>query len=124
MKVKVIRRFTDKYTKEPYSKGDMLDITEKRYAEIQSVGNFVFPIAQDNAESVSTDDMNTLSNDAVEAPTNGSAKHSDGFDEMSVAELKEYADKAYKMTFKGGTKKAEIIETLRRMENKEAKING
>lgn len=34
MKVKVIRRFMDKYTKELYSKGDMLDITEERYAEI------------------------------------------------------------------------------------------
>lgn len=117
MKVKVIHKFTDKYTKEQYFKGSVLDITEERYAEIRSVGNFVFPIAQDNAQSVSTDDMNTLSNDAAETPTNDSAQPSDGFDEMSVAELKAYADKAYKMTFKGGMKKAEIIAELRRMEN-------
>lgn len=117
MKVKVIRRFRDKYTKAVYMKGDVLDITEERYAEIMSVGNFVFPIAQDNTESVSADDMNTLSHDAVETPTNDSAKPSDGFDIMSVRELKEYADAAHKLTFKAGTKRAEIIETLRRMEN-------
>ena len=117
MKVKVIHRFTDKYTKEQYFKGSVLDISEERYAEIRSVGNFVFPIAQDNAQSVSTDDANTLSNNATEMPTNDSAKPSDGFDIMSVRELKEYADVAHKLTFKSGTKRAEIIETLRRMEN-------
>lgn len=117
MKVKVTRKFTDKYTKELYSKGDVLDITEERYAEILSVGNLVFPIAQDDAKSVSVDNMNTLSNDDEETLTNDSAKPSDGFDEMSVAELKEYADKAHKLTFKGGTKKTEMIEILRRMEH-------
>lgn len=117
MKVKVTRKFRDRYTGEVYSKGTVLDITEERYAEIQGVGNFVFPIAQDNAESVSVDDVNTLSNDATETPTNDSAKPDDGFDIMSVRELKEYADAAHKLTFKAGTKRAEIIETLRRMEN-------
>lgn len=117
MKVKVTRKFKDKYTGKVYSKGTVLDITEERYAEILSVGNFVFPIAQDNAQSVSADDMNTLSNDATETPTNDSAKPSDGFDIMSVRELKEYADVAHKLTFKSGTKRAEIVETLRRMEN-------
>lgn len=117
MKVKVTHMFRDKYTRELYRKGDVLDITEDRYAEILSVGNFVFPIAQDDAKSVSTDDMNTLSNDDEETPTNDSAKPSDGFDIMSVRELKEYADIAHKLTFKAGTKKAEIIETLRRMEH-------
>lgn len=124
MIVKVTRKFKNKYNGELYSKGAVLDITEERYAEIRSVGNFVFPIAQDDAKNATSDDVNTLSNDVVEMPTNDSAKSGDGFDEMSVAKLKEYADKAYKMTFKGGTKKAEIIETLRRMENKEAKTNG
>lgn len=117
MKVKVTRKFTDKYTKELYNKGDVLDITEERYAEILSVGNLVFPIAQDNAESVTASNVNTLSNYAAETPTNDSAKPSDGFDIMSVRELKEYADVAHKLTFKAGTKRAEIIDTLRRMEN-------
>lgn len=117
MKVKIIRRFRDKYTKAVYMKGDVLDITEERYAEILSIGKFAFPIAQDNAESVSAGDANTLSNDATETPTNDSAKPSDGFDIMSVRELKEYADAAHKLTFKSGTKRDEIIETLRRMEN-------
>lgn len=59
MKVKVIRNFTDKYTKEQYFKGGVLDITKERYAEIVRVGQLVFPIAQDDAESVSSDDVNT-----------------------------------------------------------------
>lgn len=117
MKVKVTHMFRDKYTREPYRKGDVLDITEDRYAEILSVGNFVFPIAQDNALSVGEENTNTLSTDEKETLSGDSAKPSDGFDIMNVRELKEYADIAHKLTFKAGTKKAEIIETLRRMEH-------
>lgn len=117
MKVKVTRKFTDKHTKKLYNKGDVLDITEERYAEILSVGNIVFPIAQDDTSSDNSESMKDLSNNDAEAPTNDSAKPSDGFDIMSVRELKEYADKAHKLTFKGGAKKADMIETLRRMEN-------
>lgn len=119
MKVKVTRRFRDKYTGEVYKKGDCIEITEERYNEIMSVGKFVFKIAQSDAESVSNDDANTLSDEAEETPTNEPEPPSDGFDIMSVRELKEYADVTYKLTFKGGTKKAEIIETLRRMERGE-----
>lgn len=117
MKVKVTRKFIDKYTGVLYRRGDVLDITEERYNEIMSVGNLVFRIAQNDAESVSEDNANTLSNEAAETPTNDSAQSGDGFDIMSVRELKEYADKTYKLTFGRGTKKAEIIEALRRMEN-------
>ena len=117
MKVKVIRKFRDKYTGELHRKGDFLEITEERYAEIMSVGNLVRQVAQNDAQNTSSDSANILSNEAEETPTNDSAKPSDGFDIMSVRELKEYADVAHKLTFKAGTKKAEIIETLRRMEN-------
>ena len=113
MKVKVTRKFRDKYTRELYKKGDVLEITEERHAEIMSVGNFVYQIAQNAAETVETID-------AINPPTeeqNAAETPSDGFDIMSVRELKEYAEVTYKLTFKTGTKKAEIIETLRRMEH-------
>lgn len=119
MKVKVTRQFRDKYTGELHKKGDLLEITEERYNEIMSVGNFVYKIEQKDIASASSDDASILSNEAAEAPTNESEKPSDGFDVMSVRELKEYADKAHKLTFGRGTKKAEIIETLRRMERGE-----
>lgn len=119
MKVKVTRKFRDKYTGELYKKGDLLEVTEERYAEIMSVGNFVYKIAQNDDESVSGDDAKTLSSEAAETLTNESEPPSDGFDIMSVRELKEYADATYKLTFGRGTKKAEIIETLRRMERGE-----
>ena len=116
MKVKVLHKFTDKYTGEHYRRGDVLNITEERYQEIMSVGNLVFRIEQNDALSVSSDDANTLANDALESPKNDSETPDDAFDAMSVRELREYADKAYKLTFGRNTKKAEIIETLRKME--------
>ena len=70
----------------------------ERYEEIKAAGDFVFPISEDEPNDA-PDDV-----------------HADGFDEMSIRELKEYADKTYKLTFKGNMKKAEMIEELRRME--------
>ena len=112
MLVKVIRKFRDKYTGDHYKKGDILEITEERYAEIMTVGELVLQIAQKpaaGAENDATINPSTEEQNVAETP-------SDGFDVMSVKELKEYADKAYKLTFKSGTKKAEIIEELRRLE--------
>ena len=117
MIVKVTRRFRDKYTGEIYLKGNLLEITKERYDEIMSVGNFVYQIEQKDAEDVSADSAKSLSNEAAETPTNEPDAPSDGFDIMSVRELKEYADQTHKLTFKAGTKRAEIIETLRRMEH-------
>ena len=116
MKVKVLHKFTDKYTGEQYRRGDVLDITAERYNEIMRVGLLVYKIEQDNAQSVSSESANTLSNDEAETLRNDSAPSGDGFDIMSMRELREYANAAHKLTFKVGTKKAEIIETLRRME--------
>lgn len=116
MKVKVLHKFTDKYTGEHYRRGDVLDITEERYREIMSVANLVYMIDSGDALSVSSNDANTLSNESEETPRNDSAESNDGFDIMSVRELREYADKAYKLTFGRGVKKAEMIETLRKME--------
>lgn len=112
MKVKVVRKFRDKYTGEHYEKGNVLEITEERYNEIMSVGNFVYKIAQNASETPESGDATNPSCDNQE----GAETPSDGFDDMSVRELKEYADKAYKLTFKNGTKKAEIIDKLRSME--------
>lgn len=117
MKVKVLHKFTNKYTGEHYRRGDLLTITEERYREIMSVGELVQIIDQNDALSVSSEDTNTLSDEAEETLRNDSAQSGDGFDIMSVRELREYADKAYKLTFGRSTKKAEMIETLRRMEH-------
>lgn len=112
MKVKVIKKFKDKYTGVEYAKGDVLDISEERYAEIMRAGNYVYQIAQNAAEGDVTDNA---TNPSLEGE-NAAETPSDGFEDMSVRELKEYADKAYKLTFKNGTKKAEIIDMLRRRE--------
>lgn len=120
MKVKVTRKFRDKYTGERYNKGAVLEITEERYAEIVSVGEFIQRIAQEaqnDAETNGDADAINVSNEESESAETLEEKPTDGFNIMSVRELKEYADKAHKLTFKTGTKKAEIIEALRRMEN-------
>ena len=116
MKVKVLHKFTDKYTGEQYRRGDVLDITEERYNEIMHVGQLVYRIDQVYIQSASAEDANTLSNNEAETLRNDSTTPEDGFEKMTVRQLKEYADKAYKLTFATGTKKAEIIEELRRME--------
>ena len=118
MKVKVKTKFRDKYTGARYKRGDVLEITEERYEEIMSVGNLVQKIAQDADSNASVDEVNNSLDEAEETTTDDSAKPSDGFEEMSVRELREYADSVYKLTFKTGTKRAEIIETLRKMEKK------
>ena len=47
MKVKVLRRFRDKYTKQVYDKGQIIEVTNERYEEINSTahGILVEPIA-------------------------------------------------------------------------------
>lgn len=119
MKVKVTRKFRDKYTGELHKKGDFLEITEERYNEIMSVGAFLYEITQKDAEKPLGRSMIENTGKDKGTPTNDSATSGDGFDIMSVRELKEYADVTYKLTFGRGTKKAEIIETLRRMERGE-----
>ena len=49
MKVKAIRRFRDKYTKELYKKGQILEVSNERYEEINSTahGVLVEAIEQD-----------------------------------------------------------------------------
>ena len=100
MRVKVTHKFKDRHTGDIHYKGDVLEISLERYEEIKNVGDFVFPINED--EEIHEDDPDDA--------------HTDGFDEMSIRDLKEYADKTYKMTFKGNVKKAEIIEILRKKE--------
>lgn len=95
MKVIVTHKFKDRHTGNTHYKGEVLEISDERYAEIAGVGNFVMQIFD-------------VENDEPES--------ADAFDEMSIRELREYAEKAYKLTFKGSMKKSEIIEELRRRE--------
>lgn len=116
IKVKVIRKFRDKYTGEKYVRGDLLEVDEHRYSELIAAGNFVFRIEQDASEIDSDNDVINESSENEEAAETLSESVSDGLEEMTVRELKEYADKTYKLTFGNGVKKAEIIEKLRQME--------
>lgn len=43
MEYVVIKKFTDKYSKEKYEVGDILKITKKRAKEILEVGNLIKP---------------------------------------------------------------------------------
>jgi hypothetical protein len=49
MKVKVVRRFRDKYTKKLYEKGQIIEVSHERYEEINSTahGILVEPIPVD-----------------------------------------------------------------------------
>lgn len=39
MKVRVLRRFRDKYTKQIYDKGQIIEVTNERYEEINSTAH-------------------------------------------------------------------------------------
>ena len=121
MNVKVLKKFKDKHTGEVYKKGDWLTITEERFKEILQVGQFVYKVPErfkNGAEAPVTDSAINPAEIAEKPVETASGASGDGFDLMSVRELREYADKAHKLTFGRGTKKAEMIETLRKMENK------
>ena len=46
MKVEVTEEFKDKYTKELYTPGDVIEVTKKRLDEILGVGTFVKPLGE------------------------------------------------------------------------------
>lgn len=95
MKAKVTKMYRDKNDGIIRNVGEIVELTDERYAEISAHGKYVFPIE----DAPAADD-----------------KPLDGFENMTIRELKEYADITYKLTFKNGTKRAEIIEHLRGME--------
>ena len=116
MKVKVTRKFNDRYTNVLHRRGDVLEISQERYEEIMRAGAFVMQISQDDVQTDSPAPASNESN-APDTPAEESADApTDALEEMSMRELREYADKAYKLTFKVGMKKAEIIEEIRRRE--------
>jgi hypothetical protein len=39
LRVKILRKFRDKYTKEVYEKGDIIEVTNERYEEINSTAH-------------------------------------------------------------------------------------
>ncbi len=54
MKVIVKSNFTDRYTGELHKTGDLLEITDSRFAEIQGVGDFVEPAPVPPVEDVTS----------------------------------------------------------------------
>ena len=46
MKVKVLREFIDKYTKQLHKVGEEFEVDEKRFEEIQTVGNLVVKVEE------------------------------------------------------------------------------
>lgn len=44
MKVEVIEKFKDKYTKKIYTPGDVIEVTKKRHDEILRTGKFIKPL--------------------------------------------------------------------------------
>ena len=46
MKVKVLKEFRDKYTKEDYNVNDVITVTKDRFAEILTKGNLVEEVVE------------------------------------------------------------------------------
>ena len=50
MKARVIKGFRDKYTKEKYEEGTIIDVTKKRYKEILKVDKLVEEVIEEESE--------------------------------------------------------------------------
>lgn len=55
MKVKVVRRFRDKYTKKLYKKGQIIEVANERYEEINSTAHGI--LVQAIEEEINLEDM-------------------------------------------------------------------
>lgn len=55
MKVKVLRRFKDKYTKQVYDKGRIIEVANERYEEINSTAHGI--LVQSIEEEINLEDM-------------------------------------------------------------------
>ena len=93
MKVKVVNRFVDKVTKQLHEYGEVIEVTEERFAEISAAGKYVEKVPDEAQE---------------EKP----------LDKMTVAELKEYA-KANEIDLGEAKTKAEILEVIKAAEDAE-----
>ena len=92
MLCRVLRPFTDKYTGETRRTGDLFECTEERLAEILTVGHL--------AEAVPDDENADKGSDRQR------------FEAMTVDELREYADRHFKLTFHSKVRKAEMIAAI------------
>lgn len=112
MYAKVTREFVDKHTKEIHKVGSVFECSEVRFAEIQAVS----PRLAMRVEMPSEDNAGDLSGKAAEKAAGGINALEKPLERMTVRELREYADKAHKLTFGAGTTKAKMIEEIRRFE--------
>ena len=55
MKIRVLRRFRDKYTKKIYEKGDIIEVDNERYEEINSTAHGV--LVQSVEKKINLEDM-------------------------------------------------------------------
>ncbi len=55
MKVKVLRKFRDKYTKQVYDKGRIIEVANERYEEINSTAHGI--LVQAIEEEINLEDM-------------------------------------------------------------------
>ena len=106
MFAKVTKKFRDKGTNELRPLGSVFECTEERFAEIEAAGKRMGKCFAIRVEMEAAPGGEGEEKKPPEKP----------LEEMSVRELREYADKAHKLTFGAKTGKAEMIEAIRRAE--------
>lgn len=95
MLCKVLRPFKDKYTGDTYRTGELFECTEERLAEILTVGRLVEIVPGNQSNSCNAED--------------GDRQRFEG---MTVHELREYADKHFKLTFSNKARKVDMIAAI------------
>lgn len=118
MFVKVTKKFKDKYTNEVRNQGDVFECTDARFAEIQEAGKRAgkcYAMRLEEKEGAGEDAAVGVGK-APEGGAEAASAPGKALEDMSARELREYADKAHKLTFGAKASKAEMIEAIRRAE--------
>lgn len=90
MRVQVLTDFVDKYTKEYYKTGDILEITSERYSDILKTDVFVKPVIEEEKLETVED-----------------------FTKFNLKDLKSFA-KTNNIDLEKATKKEDIIEKIKK----------
>lgn len=118
MRVKVVKRFMDKYKRIVREVGDEITISKERFEEIEVAGRYVEPLEDG-------EDVNAAQSERIvtvqEEPEQKEITEADAvprdviFEDMTVAELRDYA-KEHDINLTGARAKADIVGAIKAAE--------
>lgn len=118
MKAKVKIKFRDKYTHNLHFAGEIIEVSEERYGEIEGVREGILEQIQEETPEETTEEMPGETLEETQAKTPGEEPYAkNALKKMTVEELKKLAEEKGVST---DGKKDEIIERIAELEENDA----